>query len=1066
MRRFGRSGPIAWMAANPVAANLLMLLCIGGGLAMSFQVNQEVFPRFELDEVRISFGYPGASPEEIEQGVLLAAEESVRGLDGVKEVVAAASEGSGIIRVKLLRNADLEQALSDVKGAIDRIRSLPEEVERPVIKLTQARQRSISVLVHGHVEPDALRSYAETLRRALIAETPVTMAEVGGISSREIAIEIKPETLRTYGLTIPQIARFIRQASVELPSGRIRSSSGEILIRTTQRRNLGEEFGDVVIISRPDGTRVRLRDIADVKDTFAEDDQETSLNGEPTISVDAYRVGKQTPNQIAGAVKAFLKVNPPPHGISTTPWDDRSIMFTDRINLLKNNAITGLILVFVVLGLFLELRLSFWVMLGIPISFLGAFLLLPIFDASINMVSMFAFILVLGIVVDDAIVVGENIFQKKRAGMPPLTAAIEGAKEVATPVIFAILTTVAAFGPLLFVPGFSGKIFAVIPIIVIAVLILSLVESLFILPAHLAHVDLDKGGFWAWLSIIPRRISNGLDWFIERVYVPIARFSAQYRYSTTAFALVTLMMVGGVVSGGLIGFSFMPRLQRDVVVGKFRFPVGSTFEQSKKIRDKAVQTAQATIDAFEAQDVIRGVYATAGRSLGGGGGPRTRGSSSGTNIVEVAVALPLMADRTFTGRAFVGQWRKRMANVTGIENRNFSFAFGGGAGSPIDVQLSHPDAKELERAATRLSQELRTFAGVEDIDTGFSDGKAQLDARLTPLGRAAGITEVDLAQQLRAAFFGIEVLRQQRQSDEVKVIVRLPRAARDQIASLENLILRTPTGGEIPLADAAVLTPGRAYASIRRINGARVLNVTAEVERGKGNSNSILGQLRSTLLPSMMADTPGLSYSFEGSFRGRRDSLASLRQNFLFAMIIIYGLLAIPFKSYTQPLLVMSAIPFGFVGAIVGHLIMGFELSIISIMGMVALAGVVVNDSLLLIVTTNRYRADGMPPFEAVIAAGARRFRPILLTSLTTFFGLMPIMSETSVQARFLQPMALSLGAGVLWVTVIVLVFVPAFYLVLEDILNLFYKAAPSDGRMDEDSEPEQPLGNVAQPSA
>ncbi len=1022
------------MAKNSVAANLLMLVFIIGGLFMARTVKQEVFPEFSIDEIQVLVAYPGASPAEVEQGVVIAMEEAVRALDGVKQVIGACSEGSGIVRVQLLADADAEQALSDVRGAIDRIRSLPVEIERPVVRLIKTRQRSISVAVYGDLNHEALRHQAEMVRAGLVSNTLITQATLSGVPTREIAIEVSEEKLRQYKLSLDEISRRVRNASVESPSGRIRSRNGELLIRTDERRNLGEEFGSVLLSSRPDGSQVRVRDVAVVKDGFEEDAAETLYNGLPAVTMDIYRVGNQTPLEISRAVKDFLSQFPRPDGVKTDSFDDRSEAFVGRLNLLKKNAISGLILVFIVLALFLEIRLSFWVMLGIPISFLGAFLFMKGFDASINMVSMFAFILVLGIVVDDAIIVGENIYEKRSEGMSPVDAAIYGAQEVATPVIFAIATTVATFGPLLFVPGFSGKIFGVIPVVVIAVLFLSLIESLFILPAHLAHLETKTPHYLSVFSIPQKKVAGALRAFVNTCYKPVAVLSAKHRYTTLAIALCTLIIAAGAIKGGFFKFGFLPRLQSDVVRATVRLPVGAPLSDSKRYRDLLLDHGKKTLAAFSPDGKNhRAIIASAGGTTGGGGGPRGGLTSSGTNLAEVKIVLTPLAERSFSTGEFAKAWRKKVGELVGVENLSFRYGFGGARGDAIDIQLSHQDSATLENTAEMIADHLKSFAGVTDIDPGFSLGKEQLNLKLNAFGRALGLTERDLAIQLRSAFFGSEALRQQRGRDEVRVFVRRPRSDRDSRATLDGMTVRTPGGADVPLRRVTSHRMGRAYSEIYRRDGQRVISVTADIVEKQGNANEILSKLKGGYLDDLVKATPGLSYSLEGQRRDQSDSLGALGKNFIFALFIIYGLLAVPFRSYTQPLVVMSAIPFGMAGALAGHQLMGFNLSIISMLGIVALSGVVVNDSLLLIVTANRMREAGKSAMEAIVDSGIRRFRPILLTSLTTALGLAPMILETSVQARFLIPMAVSLGFGILWATVIVLVFVPSFYLILED---------------------------------
>ncbi|MGB0646084.1 MAG: efflux RND transporter permease subunit [Bradymonadia bacterium] len=1035
-----RRGPIAWMAQNTVAANLLMGIFIVGGLLVSGGVKQEVFPEFTVDEIHVSSVYPGASPSEVEKGVLIAMEEAVRALDGVKEVISVAGESSGLVRVRLENDADNEQALSDVRGAIDRLRSMPIELERPIVKLVKTRQRSVSVIVYGDVDHELLRRQAEYVRAGLVANTLITQAELKNLPLREIAIEITEENQRKYNITPAQIAQKIRASSIELPSGQIKSSVGELLIRTSERREIGEEFENIAVIANPDGSVVRLGEIATVNDGFEEDQREAWFNGKPSVLIDVYRVGNQKPLEITDAITQFLAKTELPVGIEASLWSDRSTSFVGRINLLKSNAISGLILVFVALGLFLEIRLAFWVMLGIPISFLGAFLFIPMFDASINMVSMFAFILVLGIVVDDAIVVGENVFRLRNEGKSALDAAIEGAKEVSTPVFFAVATTVATFGPLLFVPGFIGKIFGVIPIIVIATLTISWIESVYILPAHLAHSSTTQSGVFGWIITQQLKVSRFLERFIANVYTPSARLAAEHRYTTVALSFASLLLLAGAIKGGAFKFSFMPKLESDNVVATIRLPLGTPLSETKRYRDLLESRLRPVLKSLTKDKPIHlGVLSVAGGTAGGGGGPRggTSGGKS-THVASVRVMLVPLGEREFSSGEVARAWRKSVGEVVGAELVSFGYTFGGGGGEPVNIRLSHPDIDTLEQTSVRVAKHLEKFDALTDIDTGFSLGKEQLNVKLSDQGRALGITERALANTLRASFYGTEALRQQRGRDEVRVIVRRPRADRTNRDRLENMMLQTPGGMSIPLKDAALFESGRAYSSIYRVNGRRAISVTADLDSKKGNANEILGEIQRSFLPKLVTETPGLTYSLEGERKSQKESLGALAKNYIFALLIIFCLLAIPFKSYAQPFLVMSAIPFGAVGALLGHWIMGFELSIMSMMGIVALSGVVVNDSLVLMIATNKIRRSGSSAIEAAVQGAALRFRPILLTSLTTSFGLAPMILEKSVQARFLVPMAVSLGFGILWATIIILYTVPSFYLILDDVQRFF----------------------------
>ncbi|CAN0418408.1 unnamed protein product, partial [Laminaria digitata] len=694
-----------------------------------------------------------------------------------------------------------------------------------------------------------------------------------------------------------------------------------------------------------------------------------------------------------------------------------------------------------VLGLFLQVKLAFWVTLGIPISFLGAFLFMPGLDVSINMISLFAFILTLGIVVDDAIVVGEAVYKHRTDGMGHLEAAIAGAREVGSPVIFSVLTTAIAFSPLLFVPGIMGKFFRVIPLIVIPILLISLVESLVILPAHLSHgKPPSTRGFFGLINRGQQAIANGLEWCIETFYVPVARLALRWRYLTMAIGFSMLIMTMGYIGGGRIKFNFMPKIEGDNITANIELPFGTSVENTQRALDEVLRGADEVFEAQGGKDGLsRGVFAVVGRQLGGGG-PNPASGGSGSHVASVRLQLVSAGERDITTAEFTKAWRARVGEISGVESLSFSYNIGPASGSPIDVELSHPNMQTLESSAARLAEKLGVYGGLFDINDGFALGKEQLDFKLKPAGRSLGLTETDLGRQVRNAFFGSEAVRQQRGRDEVRVFVRRPLEERQSEYDLENLLLRTPQGGEIPLGEAAEIIRGRSYTSINRQDGRRLVRVRADLDTKVVAADDVIRDLQKNVLPQLMAETPGLRYQMGGEQRDRAESFGALGTGFLLAMLAMYGLMAVAFRSYIQPIIIMFAIPFGFVGAVLGHVLMGFSLSLMSMMGLVALSGVVVNDSLVLIDSVNAYRRGGMPIFEAVIAGASRRFRPILLTTLTTFFGLVPMILETSVQARFLIPMALSLGFGILFVTFIALILVPTFYIIIEDFRGLWMR--------------------------
>ena len=1031
------------MAKNRVAANVLMLVLIVGGLVTLGSIKQEVFPEVDLDEIMIQIAYPGASPAEVEQGVVLAIEEEVRGIDGVKKVVASAAEGIGTVRVELLLGTDKDRALNDVKSAVDRITSFPQDVERPTIGLISNRQQVISIVLYGDVDEATLRKVAEDTRQDLLGDKRITYTEISGTRPLEISIEVPQAQLSKYDLTLPQIADRIRAASVEVPAGGVKTQSGEILLRTAERRDRGTEYGDIVLLSQPDGSQVRVRDIAEVKDAFREIDREATFNGKPAVMIHVFRVGEETPLTVAAAAKEYvatLEQSLPP-GLYVATWADLSEMYEQRMDLLIKNARIGLILVLLTLGIFLEARLAFWVTLGIPISFAGSLLFFPAANISINMISLFAFIVTLGMVVDDAIVVGEAIYKRRSDGEPFLQASINGVKEVAQPVVFAILTTCIAFMPMLFVPGVMGKFFRVIPIVVISVLMISLVESLFILPAHLSH----PMPYWmrvilspylyvmSWLERL--RMGERLQYFINHVYRRQLEAALRWRYLTVAAGLAIVIISLGVVVGR-VPFTFLPKIEGDVITAQLRMPVGTAFEQTREITERIADVARQIVaeeDAKSDATIQRGLF----QDLGAASsieveidGPVGR---EGSHLATVMMYLVEADKREVLTGEFVQRWRDGVGEIAGAESFTFHYEVGVQPGEPVNIQLIHKDVDILEAAAERLADEIGAYAGLRDVDSGVSVGKEQIDFTLTNAAKAQGLTEAELAAQVRGAFYGAEAVRQQRGRDELRVYVRRPLAERRSLHHVEELVVRTPASGEMPLAQAALVKRGRAYTVINRTDARRTVSVTADTANDEANANEIVANIRKRELPELLADVPGLTYSLGGEQERQSETNESLFSGFILALIVMFSMLAVVFRSYAQPILVLSAIPFGLVGAIWGHVVMGFSLSIMSMMGLVALSGVVVNDSLILIVAINRYRDGGMGVWDSIVAGGVRRFRPILLTSLTTFFGLAPMIVETSVQARFLVPMAISLGFGVLAATFIMLLLVPCFYLIMED---------------------------------
>ena len=1032
-----RSGPIAWMTHHTVAANLVMLIFILGGLLISTNVKQEVFPEFKVDMIRVSVAYPGASPEEVEQGIILSVEDVVRGLDGVKEVTATASEGRAKVEIELVDGVNADNVLQDVVNEIDSIQSFPELAEKPMISLAEVRNQVLMVLVHGNQEEQTLREVAERVRDDLLQRPGITLVELGAIRPREIAVEVPQRHLRAYGLTLNRIGKEIGEAAIELPGGGVKTASGEVLLRTQERRDFGREFAEIPIASTPDGAIITVGDIATITDGFEDVDEEAFYNGQRTVQVKVFRVGQETPQSISENVYAYLEELRPelPEGIGLAVWNDRSEIYRDRMYLLLKNAFLGLILVLLLLGLFLDIKLAFWVTVGLPVSIIGSFLFIPLTAASINMISLFAFIITLGIIVDDAVVAGEIIYQKREQGLPLLNAAIVGAREIAGPITFAVLTNIAAFLPMFFVPGDLGNFLRQVPSVVVAVFVVSLIESLFVLPAHLGHTR-ELSGFWKTLDRPRRWFSQAMQTFIRERYQPFLRTAIDNRYVTVALGVALLILAAGMIGGGHIAFTFLPAIDSEIITAQANLPYGAPMEQSRRVLDYLLESAHAALAQRGGETALIGVYGHIGSALMGRG-PQAPTSARGSHMVGVQVFLVPADRRDFSGADFANTWRSSIGAIPGLESLTFQAEIGPTGDAAIDIQLSHRSRATLETAAQELAEMLSQYAGVTDIDDGVSLGKPQLSFRIKPEAYSLGLNATDLARQVRGAFYGVEALRQQRGRDEVKVMVRLPESERRSSFTIEQLVLLTGQGGEIALAEAAEIELGRAYTEIKRREGRRIMAVTADVDSQIANANNIIGEVLANDMEILRTKYPGLTYSLEGEQSSQRESLAAMADGFVLVLLLIYGLLAIPFRSYVQPLIVMLGIPFSFIGALIGHLLLGYGLSLVSLFGVVALAGVVVNDSLVLVVGTNRIREEqDVPLSEAVIQSAMNRFRPIVLTSLTTFFGLAPMIFETAMQARFLIPMAISLGFGILFGTVIILTILPSVYLIVEDVLR------------------------------
>lgn len=1048
------NGLIQWFVRNGVAANLMVGFILLAGLMSIGGIKREVFPEVESGMISVSVAYLGAAPEEVEEGVCIRVEEAIQSLEGIKQIISTAREGTGTVMVEALPRADISQLLDEVKTRVDAIDTFPEEAEKPVIQEIIMRKQVINIALAGPLDEAAMKRIGEQVRDELLVRPGITQVELGNVRPYEISIEVSENTLRKYGMTFDEVASAVRRSSLDLPGGAVKTEGGEILLRTKGQAYSGSDFEEIVLRTDPDGTRLYLGDVAHVVDGFAETDQEGRFDGMQSVMVQVFRVGDQNALDVAKAVYDYVeeKKDRLPDEMLITTWQDDSSYLRSRQQLLVKNGFYGLLLVFLTLSLFLRLNLAGWVSFGLAVSFMGTLWVMPLVGVSINLLSLFAFILVLGIVVDDAIIVSENIHSHQEREVDKVGAAIRGAQEVSKPVVFAVLTTVAAFLPLLLVPGTTGKIMRVIPAVVIPTLLFSLIESLLVLPNHLSHwkVSPTKEGFslFGYWSQIEVAFGRRLEAFIKNVYRPLLAFALHWRYLTVSVAVGILMVTMGLVAGGWIRFQFFPAVEGDNMAAVLTMPLGTPAAVTRRAVERIESSALALRDELDGDvvdgegSVFRHILASVGQQpyfkmQQEGAGNFVADISSG-HLGEVHVELRASESREGSSSVeLANQWREMTGEVPGATELVFTASIFS-SGEAINLQLVGSDFSRLRSAADELKQHLRSYEGVIDISDSFRDGKQEVKLAIRPEAEALGLSQSELGKQVRQAFYGEEAQRIQRGRDEVRVMVRYPTEERRSLGDLEEARIRTAQGGEVPFREVAELELGRGYSTIKRVDRQRAINVTADVDALQANANEVIADLENRFLPGLAKKYPGVYYTWEGEQREQAETMQGMLRGYPLALTIIYALLAIPFRSYLQPFIVMSAIPFGLVGAIWGHVVMGMDLTILSMFGIVALSGVVVNDNLVMVVYINRFRDQGGRLIDAVREAGAARFRPILLTSATTFVGLVPLLMEKSVQAKFLIPMATSLAFGVVFATTISLLLVPAAYLVLEDLKGLF----------------------------
>ena len=1055
--------PITWFVRNPVATNLMMWIFLAGGVISYLSLNQEEFPDIDFGMIQVNVAYLGATPEESESGVCLRIEEALEGAEDIERMTTTAREGGCDATLQLTSGADLNRALNDIKGKIDAVITFPTETEKPIVRAFSSSGNVMTMALASDSDDRNLKAIAEEIRNDLIDLPGVSTVNIEYIRPLEISIEISELVLRQYGLTLDQVSRAIDQASLDLPGGTIRTESGEILLRTKGQVYSGDEYSDIIVQSYPDGTQLRLGDIATVKDGFEEGYLDARLNGRNAAIIDVLRIGEEDIVRAAREVRGWMNSTDLdlPNGMSLDVITDSALATQDRITTVAKNAYTGLFFVLIILALFLRFKVAIWIAAGIPIAIAGALSLFSSIGLTISSLTVMGFILVLGIIVDDAIVVGERIHAFERKGYSKGEAAVEGTMEVCVPVIFGVLTTIAAFLPILLLGGQMGAFFNAIGAVVVFCLAASLVESQLILPGHIAHRRTEgyllENSFIVtkWQSI-QGKISYGMEYFAEHGYRSLLDKVLRYRYACLATATGVIIITSALLLSGRVIFQFMPSVEGDVVYGSVQMPPGVPAHVTEQavaiIEEKAIEIAVELEEQLvvmkangevpqSTERVVDSILTIIGGQAPRGGPGRPGGGSAGaSNVAEVVIYLTPFFERGEISSAIIrDRWRDKVGTIPDALELTFvSDVFS--AGDAINFRLEGRDEENLKIASKQLREELARYPGVFDITDSFRAGKQEVQIQILERGKTLGLTLNDVAMQVRQAFYGSESQRIQRETDDIRVMVRYPEAERRSLGNLEDMMIRTPSGAEVPFLSIADFSLGNGYSSINRQDGRRVITVRADVDRTVVTPEEIRREIIAKFLTPWERDLD-VEMVVGGEGEQQLESLSELYNTFPIALLVMFALLAIPLKSYLQPLIIMSVIPFGAIGAICGHFLMGVDLVFFSLLGIIALSGVVVNASLVLVVSINRLRDEGMGMVNAVSKASEIRFRPIILTSVTTFIGLVPLIFTANPATFFIVPMAISLAFGVLFATLITLFLVPSLYLILHDFFDHAYNA-------------------------
>lgn len=1033
---------LRWCIDNPVAVNLAVIMtCIAGFIYLG-QLNREVFPEFSLDRIYVQVIFPGASPEEVEEGICVKIEEAINGISGIKRIESTARESSGTVVIEIESGEDIYRLKDEIESQVNQISTFPQDAEKPIIRDLKLIRQVLFVTVSGDVSEETLRSLTEQIKDDLLAFPEISQVYITGLRDYEISIELSEETMKKYGISSQEVGSAIRSNSVDLSGGVLKTDQGEVLLRVKGQKYVRQDFEDIVVKTNADGAHIYLHQIAQVKDTFEESRIAGYLNRQRAALINISKTADEDTIKIANKVKEYLseKRKTIPTGIHLDILGDTSTVVQSRLDLLSSNAIQGLILVFICLALCLDLKLAWWVVVGMPISFLGAFIVLALAGQSLNMLSMFALIICLGIIVDDSIVISENMHQYiYEQGMTPKEAAVESTYRVFWPVVACVTTTVVAFMPLYAVTGIMGKFIAVIPTAVIATLLLSLLESLTALPTHLAY------------SLNPKPADNKIPWtqklsvlfdFVMRPmingYTWLLRIASEYRYATLGFGLLSLLICFGMIQGGFVKFIIFPKMDSDSLAVRLVYPEGTSHQLTEKtivyIENKLWELNDQLKKEFSRQDnIVLKSYRVQGQNSD------ERGNSVGSNLAEITVELQPSEKRLIPSEIIINRWRDAVGIIPGVKSLTFGAGQGGPGGKPVQIQFSSSSFESLQNASEDLKKQLLQYKGLYDIQDDFKQGYKELRFILKPEAHNLNLTLSDLATQVRYAVYGNEILRIQRGKFDVRVYLRYPAEERKYVSDMEKIFIRTPTGQKVSILEVAELNVTEGYSLIKRVDGKRIVNVIADLDEKKANANEVTQDLVQSGILGQMKKKYGVNYAFEGQRKETNESLSGLWIGFVLGLLGIYTILATIFKSYIQPVVIMTSIPFGIVGAIIGHFIMGFPITLMSMFGIVALSGIVVDNSVVMIDFINESLSQGHSMIDSIVAAGGRRFRAIFLTSITTIVGICPLMFGQSLQAQYLIPMAISIAYGLLFSTVLTLIIVPSIFMILTDCLKPLY---------------------------